>query len=90
MDLVQSGFRWESHDFRDDEIGVAGLVLVTTCTFTGKRVEAARISYWDAEGQFFVRTIDGYDLPVRVLYAALIEAKGKFAPWLKGDGLPEH
>jgi hypothetical protein len=90
MKLSWNADRWESTDFDDRKGGVAGMILHATSTITGEKVEAGRISYWDSQGQFFVSTVAGFEIPVYVLYAALKEAKSKFAPWLKGDDLPIH
>jgi len=74
MDTTFGTDRYWTSEIRDNKAGYAGIRLHRVSS--GKESLAADVLYWDADGHFYVQTIDG-GVPVEIIEAAITEAKQK-------------
>ncbi len=72
MDRTWARNRYHTHALEDLAEGWVALVLVRECD--GTRQTAARITYWDAEGQYAFEMFGG-ELPLNILEEFVAEAK---------------
>lgn len=70
MDRNWSGHRFTTEFFEDLQYGGAGLKLHRTTN--GLTQHVASVTFWDAEGQFFIQTFQG-DLPVEIAQSLIEE-----------------
>jgi len=70
MDRNWGGHRFTTEFFQDLQYGGIGLKLHRTTN--GRTDHVASVTYWDAEGQFFIETFHG-DVPVEIAQSLIAE-----------------
>lgn len=70
MDRNWGGHRFTTEFFQDLQFGGAGLKLHRTTN--GKTDHVASVTFWDAEGQFFIQTVQS-DVPVEIAQSLIEE-----------------
>jgi hypothetical protein len=73
LDLIWAEYRYKSTHFRDDVGGLVGLHLHAEPTSGGPSQHVATVTYWDTQGQYFVRS--HAELPLFVLEELVRETR---------------
>ena len=73
MDRQHAEYRYRTHRILDRDDGYVGLSLVREKA-DASPIEAARIIFWDACGQWYFETLDG-DVPLAIVEEMIAEAR---------------